>query len=192
MDYRNKSNNELLQEIAGAYKGNITLSDIATKSDSQLRDMGLKPAQIKKLKAALELSKRRMAETNQRKVVKSSQDGYWIVQPYLQDLQHEEFWVIFLNRGNMVIDCVRISSGGMHGTVVDPKLLLRKALESGASAMILAHNHPSGNLTPSQEDKNITQKIASGALYLDIKVLDHIIVGGTTYLSLADEGLLSF
>ena len=106
------------------------------------------------------------------------------------DLPHEEFWIILLNRANQVMKCERISSGGVSGTVADPKMIFKVALENLSSAIILAHNHPSGNLTPSQADKDLTKKLKQAGSYLDVPVLDHVIFTDNGYLSFADEGIM--
>lgn len=124
------------------------------------------------------------------KQVRSSGDAYNIVAPYLTNLDHEQFWVAALNRANKLIDVIQISQGGMTGTVVDTKILFKRLLVMGACNFIVAHNHPSGNLQPSGDDVNITEKIKNAGLLLDMKLLDHIIVGGTGYYSFADNGFL--
>jgi DNA repair protein RadC len=113
-----------------------------------------------------------------------------LFQPLLGDLPHEEFWVAYLNRANALIDKERISIGGITGTVIDVKIILKHGIEKLASSLILVHNHPSGNIQPSQNDKTITEKIKKAATPLDIQVIDHLIIGDTSYLSFADEGLL--
>jgi DNA repair protein RadC len=113
-----------------------------------------------------------------------------ILKSDLLDLSHEQFWVVLLNRANRVIRKVQISQGGVAGTVADPKIIFKSALDDLASGVILAHNHPSGNLSPSQADITLTQKLKEGGRLLEIQVLDHLIVGGHKYFSFADEGLL--
>ena len=108
----------------------------------------------------------------------------------LSDLKHEEFWILLLNRSNQVIDQVRISQGGVSGTVTDVRLILNAAVEKLASGIILAHNHPSGNLSPSEADLKITRKIKDAAILLDLSLLDHLIVSDQGYLSLADDNLM--
>jgi DNA repair protein RadC len=112
------------------------------------------------------------------------------MQPHLLDLPHEEFWVVLLNRANVVIKRVQISAGGVAGTVADPKLIFKTALEHLASAVILVHNHPSGNLTPSSADRELTRKLKEAGSLLEIPVLDHLILTDTQYYSFADEGAL--
>ncbi len=112
------------------------------------------------------------------------------MQPVLDNKPFEEFWVIMLSRSNKIISRQIISSGSLSGSLADPKKIFKLALEKLAAALILAHNHPSGNLTPSESDKKITTKIVSAGRILDINVLDHIIIGDGEYFSFADEGLM--
>jgi DNA repair protein RadC len=112
------------------------------------------------------------------------------MQPIIGELAHEEFWIIYLNNSNKVIEQMQLSKGGITGTLVDVRITLKKALEVGATAIILAHNHPSGTLKPSEADKQLTQKLKTAAQSLDIKVLDHLIVTEKSYFSFADEGVL--
>jgi DNA repair protein RadC len=141
--------------------------------------------------AALELARRRQtAPQRVRPQIRGSQDAFHIISPVLADLTHEEFWVILLNRANRVMACERVSSGGMVGTVVDGKIVFRKALEGLACSIILCHNHPSGNSQPSQADKALTKRLREAGKTLDIPVVDHIICGDKSYFSFADEGLL--
>lgn len=141
--------------------------------------------------AALELGKRRYhIEKREIPLIKTSRDAYLLVRPHLEELKHEEFWVIYLNRGNRCIDIYQHSKGGMTGTVVDTKLLLNQSVKLLASAIILAHNHPSGQLKPSDHDLQLTRKIREAATLFDVSVIDHIIVAGDDYFSFADQGLL--
>ena len=141
--------------------------------------------------SALELGRRRKnLEPEQRSKIISSSVAYEIMKPHLTDLPYEEFWLILLNRANEVIRKERVSAGGVAGTVVDPKVIFKIAIEHLASAVILVHNHPSGQIKASQEDKLITQKLKESGKLLDIPVLDHIIFTDHGYLSFVDEGLL--
>lgn len=141
--------------------------------------------------ASLELGKRkRESEGLKRKAVTSSEDAFEAVYPLLSDLPHEEFVVLMLNRANHVINKYRLSKGGVSGTVVDQKLIFKEAIENLASGIVLCHNHPSGNLTPSNEDISLTKKLKQAGELLDIKVMDHIIIAGNKYFSFADETLL--
>jgi DNA repair protein RadC len=110
--------------------------------------------------------------------------------PIVGDLPYEQFWVLFLNRGNRLIDKAMISSGGVGGTTVDVRVIMKLASEKLATSLILVHNHPSGNLTASAEDKNITRRIAEAAKFFDIRVVDHIIIADKKHLSFSGEGLL--
>jgi DNA repair protein RadC len=152
---------------------------------------GIGEAKAVAIVAALELGRRRkeFKETVNPKLT-SSREAVNLMQPMLGDLFHEEFWVIFLNRANIIITKQQISIGGMSGTVADPRMILRKALEEKAVSIILCHNHPSGNLRPSHADKELTQKIREAARFFDISVLDHIIVSNEGYFSFADEGII--
>ena len=139
----------------------------------------------------MELGRRRKDEEYKERVkIGSSNDIYQLVKPELMDLQKEEFWVILLNRANRLIKKEQISSGGVSGTVADPKIIFKAALDQYASSIILVHNHPSGNLKPSQADISLTKKMKEVGNLLEIPVLDHIIFSDQGYLSFADEGLL--
>jgi DNA repair protein RadC len=113
-----------------------------------------------------------------------------VIEPLVSDLQHEEFWVLLLNRSNLIIDQKWISQGGISGTVTDVRLILNAAVERLASGLILCHNHPSGNLSPSDADFKITKKIKDAAAFLDLTVLDHLIISEQGYLSMADDNLM--
>jgi DNA repair protein RadC len=138
--------------------------------------------------AALELGKRRkLADIKHKVQVKSSRDIFERFHPYMQDLTHEEFWVVYMNRANKIIDERRISEGGTSGTVVDVKKVMKWALEKTASTLILCHNHPSGNLRPSKSDEAVTGKMKQAAQFMEMQMLDHIIIGQGEYYSFADE-----
>jgi DNA repair protein RadC len=124
--------------------------------------------------------------------VTSSQDAFNLLRPKISDLEHEEFWVILLNRNNKVIKPIKISQGGITGTVIDNRIILKEAILNQSSAIILAHNHPSGNTRPSEADRSVTKKIFEGAKLVDITVLDHVIIAGDRYYSFADEGILNW
>lgn len=152
---------------------------------------GIGEAKAITIVSALELGRRKKAtESVEKPKIRSSNDAYEVLRPYLSDLSHEEFWIILLNRANEVIKCEKVSSGGVSGTVADPKIIFKYALENLASAIILSHNHPSGNLSPSQADKDLTKKLKAAGNNLDIPVLDHLIFTDKTYFSFADEGIL--
>jgi DNA repair protein RadC len=204
---RSLSNAELLAIILGSGSPQETAVDLAKRIlqsvDNNLNSLGklslndlqqfkgVGEAKAISIAAAMELGRRRKAEEqDQKATVKSSADAYELIAGHLLDLEQEEFWVILLDRANQVIQKIPISSGGVSGTLADAKLIFKPALEKLASSLILCHNHPSGQLKASQADLNLTKKLSQAAEYLDIKILDHIIVGNNSYLSLADEGLI--
>lgn len=152
---------------------------------------GIGEAKAITIVAALELGRRRRTEEAlEMSKVTSSASVFELMQPIIGELEHEEFWIIYLNNSNKVIQKSQLSKGGITGTLVDVRLVLKSALELGATGLILAHNHPSGALTPSIADKQITQKLKIAAESLDIKVLDHLIITEKAYFSFADESLL--
>jgi len=152
---------------------------------------GIGEAKAIKITAAMELGRRhKLAQIQKRLKITSSQTVFDIMQPLLGSLEHEEFWVLYLNNSNSVLYKLQVSKGGITGTVVDVRLILKKAIELVAVAIILVHNHPSGNMRPSDADRHVTQKLKKGASTLEIKVLDHLIVTEKTYFSFADENML--
>lgn len=152
---------------------------------------GIGEAKAISIVSALELGRRRKpVNSSIRTRIKSSSDVYSHIKPKLMDLPVEQFWLLCLNRSNHVINSSMISQGGVSGTVADPKIIFKAALTNLASGIILIHNHPSGNLKPSQADKTLTQKMVSSGRLLEIPVLDHLIFGDQGYFSFADEGLL--
>ena len=156
-----------------------------------MRIRGVGEAKALAIIAALELGRRRKeAEPDEKPKINNSKDAYDLLRPDLLDIAHEEFWVILLNRANRVIKKHQVSQGGVTGTVADPKIIFKAALDELACGVILAHNHPSGNLTASEADIQLTRKLKEGGKLLEIQVLDHLIVGGQKYFSFADEGLL--
>lgn len=152
---------------------------------------GIGEAKAITIVSALELGRRRKESTpEKRPKITCSKDVYNLIRPNLLDLSHEEFWVIIMNRSNQVIASQPISSGGVSGTVADPKMIFKKALDYLASSIILVHNHPSGNINPSEADKQLTIKMKEAGKFLDIPVLDHVIFTDNNYFSFADEGIL--
>ncbi|WP_332736585.1 RadC family protein [Flavihumibacter sp.] len=152
---------------------------------------GIGEAKAVIITAAMELGRRRQAALAlDCPIITSSRDVALYLQQLFQDYSHEVFVVLFLNRANKIRHSEIISSGGITGTVADPRIIMKKALEQEAVALILSHNHPSGNLKPSKADEELTYKIREAAKLLDIKVMDHIIVSTEGYFSFADEGLL--
>jgi len=168
------------------------LNDLGKCTVSELMKFkGIGEAKAITIAAALELGRRRqLSDIKDRPQIKSSKDAYDVIAPILLDLPHEEFWILLLNRANRVMHRVCISKGGVAGTVVDSKIIFLRAIEHLASSIILCHNHPSGNLRPSQADLDITRKLKSAGQTLDISVLDHLIVSENGYYSFADKGVL--
>lgn len=168
------------------------LNSLGKLSLAQLTEFnGIGEAKAISIIAAMELGRRRRSEEALEKVkITSSNSVFEILQPIIGELSHEEFWILYLNNSNKIIEQFQISKGGITGTLVDVRITLRKALEVGAVSLILAHNHPSGNLNPSEADKQLTRKLKTASESLDIKILDHIIVTEKSYFSFADEGLL--
>jgi DNA repair protein RadC len=165
------------------------LARLTVKDLTKIKGIG----QVKALTivAAVELGRRRKElEQEEKPKVTSSRDAFDILKQDLLDIPHEEFWVLLLNRANRVIRKHQISQGGVSGTVADPKIIFKSALEELASGIILAHNHPSGNLTASQADIDLTRKLKDAGKLLEIQVLDHVIIAGQKYYSFADEGML--
>ena len=152
---------------------------------------GIGEAKAFAIVAAMELGRRRKdTDPHERLKISSSKDAYEHLVGELMDLPHEEFWVLLLNRAHHVVKKKRISEGGVSGTVADPKIIFKMALEELASGIIVAHNHPSGNMTASQSDIDLTKKLKEAGKFLEIQLLDHLIICGSKYLSFADEGLL--
>jgi len=152
---------------------------------------GIGEAKAISIIAALELGKRRRsAEAKERKSVRSSRDAFEYLYAEVSDLHYEKFWILLLDQANNVIRSMEVSEGGVSGTVADPKKIFRLALEGNASSIILCHNHPSGQLKPSDADIKITSKLKQSGDMIEIKVLDHIIIGHDEYFSFADEGML--
>jgi DNA repair protein RadC len=180
----------LAQRLLKAFAGDLNqLAKAEIKALCSFNGIG--PAKAIGLAAALELGKRRQVlDLKQLPAITCSKDAYLAIAPNLADLPHEEFWILLLNRANRIVSRERISVGGVAGTVVDAKMVFQKALQQLASSIILAHNHPSGNLRPSQADLDLTKKLKSAGVVLDIQVLDHLIVTEKGFTSMADEGLM--
>ncbi len=152
---------------------------------------GIGEARAIAIVAAMELGRRRkLEEVRQKKQITTSRDVFDFFHPFIGDLSHEEFWVLFLSRSNRILAWKQISRGGIAGTVIDVRLILKEALENTSSSLIICHNHPSGTLQPSEADKEITKRIARAGEIMDIRLLDHIIIGDGSYFSFADENLL--
>jgi DNA repair protein RadC len=188
---RDRSALQLSKDLLSACENNISkLAKFSIKEIEKLNIKGIGPAKAVTIKAALELSSRRVANELRKDVLLTSKDVAEYLRTKLRDKKHEVFVVLFLNRMNKVNHYAIISEGGITGTIADPRIILKKALEHDAVSIILSHNHPSGSLHPSQADEMLTAKIKEAARYLEIKVLDHIIVSEDGYFSFADEGIL--
>jgi DNA repair protein RadC len=187
---KNESAVSLSQRILASVQFN--LNDLGKLSLSQLLQFkGIGEAKAVTILAALELGRRRKSEeTFEVKKITSSKAIFEIMQPHLGDLSHEEFWVVYLNNAHKLLTKKQISKGGLTQTMVDIRLIFKEALEQNATGIILVHNHPSGNINPSEEDFRITKKITSAGEQLQIKTLDHIIITQNAYYSFIDNGKL--
>jgi DNA repair protein RadC len=187
---RQESAVALSKRILKSVDGNInSLAKLSVEKLTEFKGIG--EAKAIAIITGLELGKRRQLEIALEKPkITCSKDGFNLMQPVIGDLEHEEFWVLFLNNSNKVLAKTQISKGGLTATVVDVRLLFKRALELASVGLIVCHNHPSGKLQPSNADKQITQKIKLAGATLDIKLLDHLIVTEKNYFSFADEGVL--
>lgn len=201
------SNAELIAILLGSGSRELSAVDLAKKilnsSNDNLIELsklsvtdlmkfkGIGQAKAISIIAALELGKRRRSEDvlEKGKII-SSRDAFEVFQGILSDSQYEEFWMLLLNKANKIIKKINISEGGISGTVADPKKIFKLALENNASSIILSHNHPSGNIQPSDSDLKLTKKLVDAGKLLDISVLDHVIIGDEKYYSFADENML--
>ena len=164
--------------------GKMSVSDF-------IKIKGIGTAKAVAIVSALELGRRRKeTDTLESHHVTNSADAFNLLRSAMEDIRHEEFWIILLNRANRVIRKRQVSQGGVAGTIADPKIIFKLALEELASGIILAHNHPSGNLVASQADIDLTKKLQASGKMLEIQVLDHLIIAGKKYFSFADEGLM--
>lgn len=201
------SNAELIAILIGSGSKNETAVDLGKRIlasvDNNLNSLGkLSLKQLMEFKgigeakaiaiaSALEIGRRRGVEDEVvLDKIESSNSVFRVMQPLIGDLPHEEFWILYLNNSNKVLRKQQLSKGGMTGTLVDTRLVMKQALAEGATALILAHNHPSGTLRASKADQSITQKLLAAGELLDIKILDHLIVTEHAYFSFADEGIL--
>lgn len=187
---REESAVELSKRILNSASNN--LSELGKLSVSDLMNFkGIGDAKAISIIAALELGRRRKeTETVKRDKITCSKDVFDIMQPFMLDLPHEEFWLLNLSRSNAVIKKELISRGGVSGTVVDTKMIFKSAVENLASSIIICHNHPSGNLKPSDADIRITKNIREAGRVMDIQLFDHVIITETGYYSFNDEGML--
>ena len=171
---------------------NNSLNELGTVSLKQLMKFkGIGEAKAVSIAAALEIGRRRQNEKVKEKAqISSSKAVFELLQPLVADLPHEEFWIVYLNNSNKVIHTAQLSKGGITGTLVDVRLVMKQALEIGAVSLILAHNHPSGTLKASEADKKITNKLQKASEAMDIRVLDHVIITQNKYYSFADNNLI--
>ena len=187
---RKESAVDLARRILGSFDN--SLNGIARAPITDLMKFeGIGKVKALILVTALELGRRRNVEFRvQKPRIVSSQSVFELMQPLIGELNHEEFWILYLNGANRVEARVQLSKGGMTATLVDVRLVFKLAMQHGATSVILCHNHPSGNLTPSESDKNLTRKIIQGGKLLDIKVIDHVIVTDQGHFSFVDEDLM--
>jgi DNA repair protein RadC len=201
------SDAELIAILLGSGTAKMSALDVAKRvlaaANNQLHELakfsvndftklkGIGEARAVTIIAALELGRRKKdTDSEERLKIGTSSDVYDYISPDLIDIDHEEFWIVLVNRSNRIIKKLRVSVGGVAGTVADPKIIFKKAIEDLASGIILVHNHPSGNISPSQVDRDLTKKMKEAGKHLEIQVLDHIIIGGQKYFSFADEGIM--
>ena len=192
-DYRTLSDSDILHHITGCheqavqYAGKLTRSEI-TSVDELFSE--LTPKRRALAEAAVELYKRVQIKQAERQQVISSETACNILRPLLGDIEREEFWAIYLNQSNRVIRKERLSAGGLTGTLVDVRMIMKEAILCNATGMIIAHNHPSGNEKPSGEDNRITEQVKKAAETLNIRLIDHVIVTSNTYYSYMDNDML--
>ncbi len=191
---RSGSREESAVDLAKRLLKNVG-NDLTSLSRLSVKDLakykGIGKVKAITIVAALELGRRRaVAHVIEKKKISASKDAVELFAGQLSDLPHEEFWILMLDRSNKIIERQNISKGGVSGTVVDARLIFKSAIENLASGIILCHNHPSGNNKPSQNDIDLTRKLNDAGKLVDVKVIDHIIISGSTYFSFADEGML--
>ncbi|MBK7231147.1 MAG: DNA repair protein RadC [Saprospiraceae bacterium] len=187
---RNESAVDLAKRILSSCQNNLLeLSKLGINGLKKFKGIGL--AKAISIEAALELARRRPhSEANTKSYIKSSNDAYQHLRLRMEDLILEQCWVVYLNRAGAIVQSDCVSSGGLTGTVVDPRIIFKKALDLSASSLVLAHNHPSGNLQPSGQDDRLTEQVKHAGSYLDIRLTDHLIISEKGYYSYADEGKL--
>lgn len=187
---RNESAVELARGLLDSTGNNLNnLARMSIKDICKIKGIG--EAKAISVLTALELGKRRAGEQAfARKYIKTSRDAYEIISSRLCDLLYEEFWILLLNHSNAILEEVKISQGGITGTVTDVRIILKTAIDKMATSIILCHNHPSGALRPSDRDEHLTKKLVEAGKLLDITILDHLIVTNTDYFSFADQGMM--
>ncbi len=187
---RDESAVELSKKILNTIGNN--LNELGRLSvDDLIKFKGIGEAKAIAIITALELGRRRNLEAAMEKpIITGSRSVFEVMQPIIGELQHEEFWILYLNNANKIKFKFQMSKGGITGTVVDSRLVFKKALENSATGIVLCHNHPSGNIKPSASDISLTKKIIKGGEVLDIKVLDHLIITEKDYFSFADDNMM--
>ena len=192
-DYRTLSDSDILHHITGChekaveYTGKLNSCEI-TSVDELFSE--LTPKRKELAAAAVELYKRVQIKQAERRQIISSETACEILRPLIGDIEREEFWAVYLNQSNRIIRKERLSVGGLTGTLVDVRLIMKEALLCNATGMIISHNHPSGNEKPSKEDNLITEQVKKSAEALNIRLIDHIIITSNTYYSYMDNGML--
>lgn len=187
---KNESAVELSQKILASISNNLNALGKLSVNDL-MKFKGIGEAKAITIAAALELGRRRNREKPaKRDKIITSRDVFDVFYPQLTDLPHEEFWILLLNRANSIINKINISRGGVSGTIVDVKIILKIAIENLATSIILCHNHPSGNIMPSQSDIDMTKNLKQASALVEIQTLDHIIIGENAYYSFSDEGMI--
>jgi DNA repair protein RadC len=182
---------DIAKKIMNHVNGDLNALGKLSVSDLKKLAKGLGDTKAITIVAALELGRRRQAsEVRERPMIRTSRDSYDYIYAEMEDLAHEEFYVLYLNRANKVVTHKRVGSGGVSGTVADIKIILKHGIETLATAMVAVHNHPSGNVKPSHSDIELTKKLKDAAKLIDITLMDHLILGEKTYYSFADEGML--
>jgi DNA repair protein RadC len=186
---KNETAVELAQRILHSVSNNLNILGKQEIKDLIKNFNGIGEAKAISIAAAMELGKRRkLSEVVVQPQITSSETVYQMFHPILADLRHEEVWVLLLNRANKVLKKIQVSKGGVTGTVVDIRMIMKEAIDSLASAMVLCHNHPSGNSNPSGDDDNITRRLKEAGQIMDVRLLDHIIVCDHSYYSYMDKG----
>lgn len=201
------SDAELIAILIGSGTANLSAVEVSKKillqsnnnlnllAKLSIKDLmkvkGIGEAKAITIVAALELGRRRKeSDSEEKPKITTSKEAFDQLKGDMMDLPHEEFWVLFLNRAHRVTKKKRVSEGGVAGTVADPKIIYKLALEELASGVVVAHNHPSGNLQPSQSDIDLTKKLKEAGRFLEIQLLDHLIIAGQRYFSFTDEGII--
>jgi DNA repair protein RadC len=190
MGTREMSAVELSKKILQSTGNNLNeLAKLSVKDLMKFKGIG--EAKAISIVAAMEIARRRKdTDPLKKDRIRYSKEAFDFLKPFMMDLDHEQFWMICLNRNQEVAKIIQISTGGVTGTIADPKIIFKYALEHLASCIILSHNHPSGNLTPSQADIKLTKQLSEGARLLDMTLSDHIIFSNNGYFSFADENML--